>query len=179
MQKIKMLAQKEIYKIAAGQVIDRPANVVKEMIENSIDAGATNISIYIEDGGKELIRVADNGCGMSPEDAKFCIKKHATSKISSLDDLSSINTFGFRGEALASISAVSKTKLTTKETNKNQGVQLELENGTIVSERFVPFTTGTDISVKSLFYNIPVRKKFLKKKKPKTDILFNCFTLFA
>jgi len=164
MQKIKLLPEHEIHKIAAGQVVDRPANIVKELIENSIDAGSTQISLYIEDGGKELIRVSDNGCGMLEVDAKKSIQKHATSKIRSLDDLESINTFGFRGEALASISAVSKVTILTKEEKAEQGIKLEVQESNITDESLVPFNTGTDIIAKNLFYNVPARQKFLKKR---------------
>ncbi|MFC1842858.1 DNA mismatch repair endonuclease MutL [Candidatus Dependentiae bacterium] len=164
MQKIKLLPQQEILKIAAGQVVDRPANVVKELVENSVDAGAKSITVYIENGGKKLIRVLDNGCGMSKKDAKMSFKKHATSKITSLDDLESIQTFGFRGEALASISAVSNVTLATKDEESNNGVKLEFENGAITVEQEVPFSQGTDLQIKNLFYNTPARQKFLKKR---------------
>src|SRR5438034_844721 len=111
MNRIKYLSPHEVHKIAAGEVVDRPVNVVKELIENAIDAGATQITIYIEQAGQQLIRVIDNGCGMSADDARMCIAQYATSKITTVDDLVAINTFGFRGEALASITAVSKTTL--------------------------------------------------------------------
>src|SRR3989304_5441485 len=109
MPKIKKLSPQEAQKIAAGEVVDRPANAVKELLENAIDAGATQISVYIEDGGKQLIRIVDNGCGMSPIDARMAIEHHATSKLRTVQDLKSIATFGFRGEALSSMCAVSNT----------------------------------------------------------------------
>ena len=164
MEKIKLLPQQEILKIAAGQVVDRPANIVKELVENSVDAGATKITVYICNGGKELIRVVDNGCGMSKQDAKNSFKKHTTSKIRSLSDLDKIQTFGFRGEALASISAVSKVTLITKEKDADQGLKLELEDSKVISEEEVPFVQGTDLSIQDIFYNTPVRQKFLKKR---------------
>jgi len=163
MAKIRQLSQYEVQKIAAGQVVDRPANVVKELVENSIDAQATQISIYIQDGGKKLIRIVDNGTGMSKIDAKICFKEHATSKIQRISDLSTINTFGFRGEALASIAAISKVILITKEQEDEHGIKLELENGTFITEGKIASRSGTDISVKNIFYNIPARQKFLKK----------------
>lgn len=164
MARIKQLPPHEAHKIAAGEVVDRPANVVKELVENAIDAGATQISVYIEDAGQKSIRIVDNGCGMSLEDARLCIAQYATSKITSIDDLVAISTFGFRGEALASITAVSKTILITKEKESDQGVSLEIENGVISKEEFVCCNTGTDITVSDLFYNVPARKKFLKKQ---------------
>ena len=115
MPKIHQLSLQEIQKIAAGEVIDRPANIVKELVENSLDAGATHIKICIEDGGKKLVRVIDNGCGMAPDDAKLCFAHHATSKITTLQDLEQCCTFGFRGEALSSIASVSHVTLITKE----------------------------------------------------------------
>lgn len=185
MQKIKLLSQKEILKIAAGQVVDRPANVVKELVENSIDAGAKTISVYIEDGGKKLIRVVDDGCGMSKEDAKFCFTKHSTSKITSLDQLSDplgadeYGTFGFRGEALASISAVSKITMTTKDALSETGTQLELENSEFLSESQVPFEQGTDFKIKDLFYNTPARQKFLKKSETENRSIVQLMQAFC
>ena len=178
MQKIKRLPEHEIHKIAAGQVVDRPANIVKELIENAIDAGATSITLSIEDGGKELITVTDNGCGMSEIDAKASIIKHATSKIRSLDDLDTIHTFGFRGEALASISAVSKVTIITKEENAQQGTKLEVEESSITAESFMPATTGTTIRAKKLFYNVPARQKFLKKKETESRHITQLFHSF-
>ncbi len=168
MQKIKQLPLHEAQKIAAGEVVERPTNVVKELIENAIDAGATKISVYLEEGGKKLIRVTDNGCGMSPEDAFLCFAQHATSKITTVDDLGTVGTFGFRGEALASIAAVSNVTLTTKEQMSEidplAGIQLKLDAGKVVKKEAVSCTSGTDIRVENLFYNVPARQKFLKKK---------------
>src|SRR3990172_4693977 len=159
MPKIKKLSPQEAQKIAAGEVVERPANVVKELVENAIDAGATQISVHIEDGGKQLIRVVDSGCGMAPDDAQLCFEHHATSKISSVDDLQTIGTFGFRGEALSSIASVSSVTLITKEQSAVEGTKLELEHGIITDTSIVPATTGTDISIKQLFENLPARKK--------------------
>ncbi len=178
MAKIKQLSAHEAQKIAAGEVVERPANIVKELVENSIDAGATRISIYIEDAGKQLIRIVDNGCGMDTTDAQICFDRHATSKITCVDELESINTFGFRGEALASIAAVSKIVLITKEEHSLEGTQITVEANTIAHADAVACVTGTDISVHNLFFNVPARKKFLKA--PQTEIraiqlLFNAF----
>ncbi len=164
MQRIKKLSPHEAQKIAAGEVIDRPANVVKELIENAIDAGATSIAVYIQDGGKKLMKVVDNGYGMSEEDAHLCFDHHATSKISNIHDLETLETFGFRGEALSSIASVSKITLITKEETAQQGIKLELEQNIIKQEQSVTCNTGTDITVQDIFYTIPARKKFLKSR---------------
>jgi DNA mismatch repair protein MutL len=162
MIRIKQLSTQEIQKIAAGEVIERPANIVKELVENSLDAGATAISIYIEDAGKALIKVVDNGHGMSSDDALLCFKHHTTSKITRVDDLHSLQTFGFRGEALSSICSVSKVTLVTKEAEAECATQLDLENGVIIEQKQIPALAGTQISIADLFYNVPARKKFLK-----------------
>lgn len=161
---IKVLPPHEAQKIAAGEVVERPAHILKELLENSIDAGATQISIWIEQSGKQLIRVVDNGCGMSPDDAHICFLPHATSKVSSFDDVSSVRSYGFRGEALASISAVSKVTLITRLRADASGVgtKLEFQQGSVVQQEAIACPVGTDLSVRDLFYNIPVRKKFLK-----------------
>ncbi|BDC35189.1 DNA mismatch repair protein HexB [Candidatus Dependentiae bacterium Noda2021] len=178
MARIKQLPLHEAQKIAAGEVVDRPANVVKELVENAIDAGATHITLHIIDGGKELIRVIDNGCGMSPEDARLCFLHHATSKITSVHDLSSINTFGFRGEALSSISAVSHVTLLTNE-DGIEGTKLVLHAGVIESESVVPCVQGTDITVEQLFYNMPARKKFLKTRDTEWRQIVHLFQAFV
>ncbi len=167
MPKIVQLPPYEAQKIAAGQVVERPANVVKELVENSIDAGATTISITIEDGGKKFIRITDNGCGMDQQDAKLCFVKHATSKITSVDELPSLTSFGFRGEALASIAAVSKVTLLTKISGQTEGVKVLAQEGEFT---ITPAASrqGTDIIVEDLFYNVPARAKFLKKRETET-----------
>ena len=162
MAKIKLLDEDLINKIAAGEVIERPASVVKELVENSLDSGATIISVDIKDSGKKLIKVVDNGSGMDEEDAKNCVIRHATSKINSTDDLFSIQTLGFRGEALASIAAVSRLGITTKKKNELEGFNLVLEGGKIVSSGPIGVNEGTTIEVHDLFFNTPARKKFLK-----------------
>lgn len=162
MSRIKQLSTQEIQKIAAGEVIERPANIVKELVENSLDAGATAISIYIEEAGKALIKVVDDGHGMNPEDALLCFKHHTTSKITRVDDLHSLATFGFRGEALSSICAVSKVTLITKEPEAECASQLYLENGIVLEQKQISALSGTEISIADIFYNVPARKKFLK-----------------
>lgn len=163
MPKIQQLPAHEAQKIAAGQVVERPANVIKELIENAIDADATHISITIKDGGKQLMRIMDNGCGMDEADAQACFKQHATSKITSVDQLPSLTTFGFRGEALASIAAVSMVTLRTKTSDSSQGTEVIAQDGTIAAKP-TACPQGTDISVQNLFYNVPARAKFLKKR---------------
>ena len=179
MNRIKQLSAQEAQKIAAGEVVERPANIVKELVENSLDAGATQISIYIEDGGKQLIRIVDNGCGMSVEDAHLCFKHHTTSKINSVDDLISITTFGFRGEALSSISSVSKMTLVTKDTESELGTSLSIERGVVIREEAVSCGQGTDIGIADLFYNVPARKKFLKTKETEWRHIVTLFEAFC
>jgi DNA mismatch repair protein MutL len=180
MARIKQLSPHEAQKIAAGEVVERPANVVKELVENALDASATHISIYIEDAGKKLIRIVDNGCGMGQEDAHLCFKHHATSKITTVEQLSNLQTFGFRGEALSSIAAVSKITLITKETVAPLGIQLNLENLQATNEQTITCNTGTDIQIADLFYNVPARKKFLKTNDTEwrqIQLLFQAFCL--
>lgn len=179
MAKIKQLSYAEAQKIAAGEVVDRPANVVKELIENSIDAGANQISIYLENGGKKLIHIIDNGSGMSVEDAYMCIKHHTTSKIERVEDLATIKTFGFRGEALSSISSVSKFTLKTKEETSQTGITLEVTNSAITNETINAANTGTEILVADLFYNVPARKKFLKTKETEWRAIVQLFYAFC
>jgi DNA mismatch repair protein MutL len=178
--KIKKLSPQEAQKIAAGEVVERPANVVKELIENALDAGATQIIIHLEDGGKKSIRVQDNGCGMAPDDARMAIQQHATSKISSVADLVTIETFGFRGEALASMCAVGKVRISTKQEGALEGIQLTVRDGIIMDERPVACSTGTEILIDDLFYNVPARRKFLKKRDTEfhqIQLIFQAFCL--
>lgn len=149
--------------IAAGEVVERPSSVVKELIENSIDSGATSIVAEIKRGGVALIRVSDNGCGMSKEDLPVSIKRHATSKIKNRDDLDMISTLGFRGEALAAISSVSNVTIITKTKDAPEGSMLVSEGGNIVDISEVGSADGTTVVVENLFYNVPARRKFLKK----------------
>ncbi|WP_436517955.1 DNA mismatch repair endonuclease MutL [Ekhidna sp. To15] len=148
--------------IAAGEVVQRPASVVKEMLENSVDAGATNIKLIVKDAGKSLIQVVDNGCGMSVTDARMSFERHATSKIRSSEDLFKIRTLGFRGEAMASIAAVAQVELKTRQADDELGTQLTIESSEIKGQEPVAQNQGTSISVKNLFYNVPARRNFLK-----------------
>ncbi len=150
-------------KIAAGEVVERPLSIVKELVENSIDAGATAITVEIRNGGVEYIRVTDNGSGMSEEDAKICFLRHATSKISTGSDLDAIFTLGFRGEALSSIGAVAKVQLYSKRREDSDGVCVTCEGGEILSSSVSGVPDGTVVEVRDLFYNTPARRKFLKK----------------
>ncbi|MEN9950732.1 MAG: mismatch repair endonuclease MutL [Bacteroidota bacterium] len=148
--------------IAAGEVIQRPASAVKELLENAVDAGATAIQLIVTDAGKSLIQVIDNGCGMGEEDACNCFGRHATSKISAVDDLFRLRTMGFRGEALASIAAVSQVVLKTKRAEEELGIELELENSLITKQQPCAIAQGTSIAMKNLFFNVPARRNFLK-----------------
>ena len=158
---IRFLSELTINQIAAGEVIENPASVVKELIENAIDAGATHIKVDILAGGFQAIKVSDDGLGMSPEDAPLCLERHATSKIISSDDLFALTTMGFRGEALASIAAISKIRLLTAQEGK-EAVDLEIEGGKILHTIPGARSRGTTMEVRSLFYNVPARKKFQK-----------------
>ena len=167
MDKIQILSPEISNKIAAGEVVENAASVVKELVENAIDAGASSIVTEIKKGGMSYIRVTDNGCGMSGDDARRAFLRHATSKIRGESDLERIQTLGFRGEALASIAAVSKVELLTKAAGQ-EGIMLELEAGGKVSEQPAGCPEGTTIVVKDLFYNTPARMKFLKSDKTET-----------
>jgi len=160
---IKQLEQHLINKIAAGEVVERPLSVVKELTENAIDAGASVITVEIKDGGLSLIRVTDNGSGIPPEQVMLAFAQHATSKISDIDDLSRIATLGFRGEALASIAAVSQAEMVTKTTGALSGTRAELHGGTLISRGEIGCTEGTSINISNLFFNTPARLKFLRK----------------
>lgn len=162
MSKITRLPDIVANKISAGEVVQRPASVVKELLENAIDAGATRITVSIKDAGKELIQVIDNGSGMDEEDALRCVERFATSKIAAAEDLEALGTLGFRGEALASISAVSHVELRTRQGGDGIGVHLCYEGGEATEKGKIACDAGTMVSVRSLFYNVPARRKFLK-----------------
>lgn len=164
MPEIRLLDSSVINLIAAGEVVDRPASAVKEMVENAIDAGAKHITVEIRRGGLELIRISDDGCGMTADNARRAFLKHATSKISDREDLNRISTLGFRGEALAAISAVSKISLTTKPADQTVGVRFEVEAGEIRSEEECGCPDGSVFFVRNLFYNTPARLKFMKSE---------------
>lgn len=148
--------------IAAGEVVQRPASAIKELMENSVDAGATQISVIITDAGRTLMQVIDDGCGMTPDDAVLCFERHATSKIATAEDLDSITTFGFRGEALASIAAVAEVTLRTRRPEDEIGVEVTFAASEHTGTRETAAPSGTSISVRNLFYNVPARRKFLK-----------------
>jgi DNA mismatch repair protein MutL len=162
MGKISVLAPHEAQKIAAGEVVERPANVIKELIENSLDAQSTSISIWVNQGAKSLLRVSDNGSGMDEDDAVACFNHHATSKITTVNELETLSTLGFRGEALSSIASVAQVTLTTRTEQCLHGHQIVCHSGTIISRQPAAATVGTDISIADLFYNVPARRKFLK-----------------
>ncbi|OIO11310.1 MAG: DNA mismatch repair protein MutL [Flavobacteriaceae bacterium CG1_02_35_72] len=154
--------------IAAGEVVQRPASVVKELLENAIDAHATHIKLLVKDAGKILIQVIDNGFGMSPTDARLAFERHATSKINCAEDLFNLHTKGFRGEALASIAAIAHVELKTKTDNQELGTQITIEGSKVMSQEVISNPTGTSIAVKNLFYNIPARRNFLKSNSIET-----------
>ena len=163
MPKIRILSDILVSKIAAGEVIERPSSVVKELIENSLDASAKKIRIDLKSGGKRLISVVDNGVGMAKDDALMSIERHATSKIKKADDLFNLQTLGFRGEALPSISSVSKFKLITKTNEDISGTSIYIEGGKIKKVQDIGCPPGTTIEIKNLFFNTPPRLKFLKR----------------
>ena len=162
MPKILQLSPHVANLIAAGEVVERPASVAKELLENAVDAGATQVTVEIRDGGMTFLRVTDNGCGMSPEDARTAFLRHATSKLRTADDLAAIATMGFRGEALAAIASVSRIDLITKTSSTITGISLHLEAGSITEEEETGCPDGTTIIVRDLFFNTPARMKFMK-----------------
>ena len=165
--------------IAAGEVIQRPASAVKELLENAVDAGATSIELIIQDAGKSLVQVVDNGKGMSVEDARLCIARHATSKISTIEDLFHIRTMGFRGEALASIAAVAQVELKTKQAANEAGIFIEVEHSAITREEPIGMANGTSLAMKNLFFNIPARRNFLKSNAAEMRHIVEEFTRVA
>lgn len=165
--------------IAAGEVVQRPASVVKELMENAIDAGATQVSVFVTDAGRTLIQVIDNGCGMSSSDAVLCFERHATSKIAAAEDLDRILTYGFRGEALASIAAVADVTLKTRREGDETGTQVHIEGGGPVKTSSVATPVGSNFSVRNLFYNTPARRKFLKSDNVEQRHIIEEFTRVA
>ena len=159
---ISLLPDHVANQIAAGEVVQRPASVVKELLENAVDAGATSIKLIVKDGGKTLIQIIDNGKGMTTTDARLCFERHATSKIKKAEDLFSITTKGFRGEALASIAAISQVRLRTKTKNAEIGTEISIEGSEVKDQQAVATETGCSMAVRNLFYNIPARRNFLK-----------------
>ena len=161
--KIRLLPEVVANQIAAGEVVNRPASVVKEMMENAIDAGARTVKVNFRDGGKDLIQIVDDGSGMSPIDARMAFDRHATSKITSVEDIYALNTFGFRGEALASIAAVAQVELRTRQEGDEVGTQTEINGGQFAGQTPVMCPVGAQFFVRNLFYNVPARRRFLDK----------------
>jgi DNA mismatch repair protein MutL len=174
--KILLLPDNIANQIAAGEVIQRPASAVKELLENAVDAGATEIKLIINDSGKSLIQVIDNGGGMSETDARMSFERHATSKIQSIEDLFHIRTMGFRGEALASIAAVSQVELKTKRAEDETAIYIEIENSVVKKQEPVAAPNGTSIAMKNLFFNVPARRNFLKSNAAEMRHIVDEFT---
>lgn len=168
-----------ISKIAAGEVVDRPASVVKELLENSVDVGSKRIVVEVTNGGRSSIKVTDNGCGISEEDVELAFQKHATSKIRKIEDLTKIKSLGFRGEALPSIAAVSRVEISTRDENEDFGSYLSIEGGEIKEKRRITRSVGTTIEVKSLFYNLPARIATISSKSTEFRHIIDVFTSYA
>ncbi len=179
MSRIKLLPDTLASQVAAGEVVERPASVVKELVENSIDAGAGHIEVRIQRGGISLIRVIDDGCGMDRDDALLALERHATSKIASVEDLAAIRTLGFRGEALPSIASVSRFRLTTREREAVAGTEILVSGGRITTVRDGGEAPGTQIEVRSLFFNVPARRKFLRSETTEARNIEHQFSLQA
>ena len=179
MDLIQVLSKQVANQIAAGEVIQRPSSAVKELIENSIDSGADKIELYVKDAGKSLIKVVDNGSGMSVNDSRNCHKRHYTSKINKINDLFEIKTMGFRGEALASIASISMMEIISKKLENNIGIKIILKDGKIVDESEYVSQNGTTINIKNLFYNVPARRRFLKSNNVELRHVTNSFTRIA
>src|SRR6476620_7791571 len=179
MNKIKVLPDNLANQIAAGEVVERPASVIKELVENAIDAGATRLQIDIELGGRRLMQVIDNGEGMTRDDAVLAFERHATSKIKTLEDLGRIGTLGFRGEALASIASVAKVELTAKTEQDTIPTKVIVEGGRLVDVKDAARDTGTTIAVRDLFFNTPARRKFMRSEATENYHLTSIVTHYA
>ena len=179
MSLIRILPENISNKIAAGEVIDRPASVVKELVENSIDASAKNIYVNIENSGRKLIAVVDDGSGMDPDDALLCLEPHATSKIRKEEDINNIVTMGFRGEALPSVASISRLRLRTRKHGKIEGTEVIVHGGRFISENPTGCAPGTEIRISDIFYNTPARKKFLKSPSTEEKHIYESFCLLA
>src|SRR6266705_316202 len=179
MMRIRILAENVANKIAAGEVVERPASVVKELLENALDAGAKTVRIEVEQGGKRMIRVTDDGHGMTHDDALLAFERHATSKLKTADDLLSIATLGFRGEALPTIAAVSRLLLETRDAAEAEGTRIEFANGKLISVKPAGLPAGTTVSVADLFYSIPARRKFLKSDTTELGHIASLVTHYA
>ena len=177
--RIQLLPEKLCNQIAAGEVVERPSSVVKELVENSLDAGATEVRVEVEKGGRSLIRIVDNGSGMGREDAFLSLERHATSKIRTDEDLFAIRTLGFRGEALPSIAAVSRLTLRTREKDSLEGIEIYLEGGTVKRADAIGMPSGTTIEVRNLFFNLPARRKFLRREETELGHIGDVVTKLA
>src|SRR5487761_1575959 len=179
MGQIRILSDQVANQIAAGEVVERPASVAKELLENSLDAGATRIRIEVEAGGRKLLRIVDNGHGMVRDDALLAFERHATSKLRTSDDLLSIATLGFRGEALPSIASVSRLTLETRAPEEEQGTRIEFAGGKLIGVKPAGAPGGTAISVADLFYCVPARRKFLKSETTELSHIASLVTHYA
>src|ERR1051326_4901882 len=181
MNRIRLLPEQVANQIAAGEVVERPASVVKELVENSLDAEAQRISVEIQAGGRSLIRVTDDGVGMSRDDALLCLERHATSKIQKAEDLAAIATMGFRGEALPRIASVSRFTLTTRERSAEslEGTQVIINGGRILEVKAAGSAAGTTVEVRQLFFNLPARRKFLRTEETEAAHVQHYLTLAA
>ena len=181
MNRVRLLPEQVANQIAAGEVIERPASIVKELVENSLDAGATRITVEIQAGGRSLVRVTDDGFGMNRDDALLCLERHATSKILKAEDLASISTMGFRGEALPSIASVSRFTLTTRERENTspEGTQIIVNGGKIIEVKAAGCAPGTSVEVRQLFFNLPARRKFLRTEETEAAHVLHYLTLAA
>ncbi len=176
---IRIMPESLANKIAAGEVVQRPASVVKELVENALDAGARHITVVLKDAGKTLVQVVDDGCGMSPADARLCFQRHATSKIRTIEDLERIRTLGFRGEALASIAAVARVELKTKRAQDASGYRVQIEGGHLITAEPCATANGTAVAVRNLFYNVPARRNFLKTPATEFKHIVETFQILA
>ena len=179
MSVIHILPEAVANKIAAGEVVERPASIVKELMENSLDAGADRIEVSVEAGGKRLVRVEDNGCGMSHDDALLAFERHATSKIRSAEDLVDVATLGFRGEALPSIAAVSRLVLQTRHASEPAGTRVEIVGGKLRDVSELGWPSGASVEVRDLFFNTPARRKFLKAESTELSHVASLVTHYA
>src|SRR5580692_9357278 len=179
MGRIHVLSEAVANKIAAGEVVERPASVVKELLENALDAGSTRIKIQVEAGGKKLIQITDNGCGMVRDDALLAFERHATSKIKNAEDLLSVATLGFRGEALPSIASVCRLRLETRAADEDSGTVIEINGGKIFRVEEAGLPAGTSITIRDLFFNTPARKKFLKAESTELSHIASLVTHYA
>ena len=179
MAKVRILPERVANQIAAGEVVERPAAVVKELVENALDAGATRVAVDFSHAGRSLIRVEDNGFGMSADDARMSLQRHATSKIAESADLEGLASFGFRGEALPSIASVSRFTLRTRDAGRDSGTEILVNAGRVVHERACGMPVGTRVDVEHLFEAVPARRKFLKTDRTESAHIAHCVRLYA